>query len=223
MFGITAVFSFYLGWQRFMDPEPIANIILAYAMLVFGILTNLYAFSLSFKRLLGRRDLGKIWRVFWESNLVETKTAFTLDLMGTLAGTLGFVALVVYGLTGDFRFDGIGAMVIGVMLGMLSLSLLVNVKDLLIGKSAPAEVEEKIREVILTSSQKVKDVLELRTILIGMDKILVDIEIHLIDGLTTDEIERLVDHIEDRVREEVPSVQHIQVEFESPDEERVVG
>src|SRR3990167_2346825 len=52
MFGITASLSFYLGLQRFLRPETIENINLAYLVLGITTITNGYSFTLSFRRLM---------------------------------------------------------------------------------------------------------------------------------------------------------------------------
>lgn len=218
MFTITAGLSFYLGWQRFINPKPIKNLIFAYAVLLIGITTNTYAFSLSFRRLLGKRDPARIWSIFCGSALVATKATLILDLMGALAGLFGLVALLVFGITGDLRFDGLGAMIIGVVLAILALFLLLGVKDLVVGRSAPIAVEERIRKAAL-AKKGVQRVLDLRTMLIGADRILVNLEVHIQDELTTREIERLTDEIKSHIRSEVKSVHHIQVELETPDSE----
>jgi divalent metal cation (Fe/Co/Zn/Cd) transporter len=50
---------------------------------------------------------------------------------------------------------------------------------------------------------------------IGPNKLLVNMEVNLKNGLTTDDIEELIDVIKARVKKEVPSVGHIQIELES--------
>lgn len=214
MAGLTLIF----GWQRLKNPQLLEHIWVAYGLLFFGLVSNSYTFSLSFRRLLGDKSPRRIWRVFLDTSLVETKATFILDLMGTVSAALGFLALLTFGLTGDLRFDGLGAILIGVVLATLAISLLLSVKDLLIGRSASAEAEEKIKKAALEIPE-VEEVLDLRTMLIGPEKLLVNMEVHLIDKLQTGEIERLIDRIKENVREEVPTVQHIQVELETPDEE----
>ena len=218
MFTITAGLSFYLGWQRFINPKPIENIIFAYVVLLIGITTNTYAFSLSFRRLLGKKDPARIWSIFRGSALVATKATLILDLMGALAGFFGLVALLVFGITGDLRFDGLGAIVIGVVLAILALFLLLGVKDLVVGRSAPMAIEERIRKAAL-ATKGVQEVLDLRTMLIGAGRILVNLEVHIQDELTTREIERLVDEIKKQIKVEVKRVHHIPVELETPDSE----
>lgn len=215
-FGLTATLSFYLGLQRFLKPQPIENIHLAFLALIISIFSNGYSFSLSFRRLLGKRGILQIAEVFKHSALIETKTTFVLDLMGVVASILGLIALFTYGLAGDLRFDGVGAMAIGISLAFFAFIILRGAKELLVGQSASPETEEKIKKAVLAYAQ-VQKVLDLRTLLIGPDRLLVNLEVHLKDELTTDEIEALIDKIERKIKKEVPAARHIQIELETPE------
>jgi len=89
-------------------------------------------------------------------------------------------------------------------------------KDLLVGQSASAQVEEKIIQAA-KSFPSVKEVLDLRTVHLGTEKLLVNMEVNLVDKLTTDEIERLIDKIEKEIKKDVPTATNIQIELETPD------
>lgn len=216
MFGLTSTLSIYFGWQRFIKPEPIHNIYLALLILGITVLTNGYAFFLSYRRLLKKRKVKHIIQIFYRSSLVETKTTFILDLMGTVASFLGILALVIYVITGDMRYDGLGAIVIGIVLAVLAYLLLLGIRDLLVGRSASKETEEKIKEAAL-EIEEVTDVLALKTLHVGSEKLLVNLEVHMKSRLDTREIEKLMDQIKERIKTEVPSVKYIQVELETPE------
>jgi cation diffusion facilitator family transporter len=216
MFGITATFSFYLGWERFNNPKEISNIWLVYITLVIGLLTNSYAFILSFKRLLRKRPLSHILKIFYNSSLVETKTTFILDLMGASAAFLGLVSLLIYKFSGNPRFDGVGAMTIGVTLACFSYFLILGIRDLMIGKSASEEVEKLIKNYALEVPE-VNDVLDLKTMHIGSEKLLVNMEVNMSSKLTTKQLEERIDQIKEKISKEIPSVKHIQVELETED------
>lgn len=47
--------------------------------------------------------------------------------------------------------------------------------------------------------------------------LLVNLDVHLNDQLTTNQIEKLIDDIKKEVRKEVPSAKNIQVELETPE------
>ncbi|MCR4264193.1 MAG: cation diffusion facilitator family transporter [Candidatus Roizmanbacteria bacterium] len=216
MVTVASSFSIYFGVERTLHPEPIANIFFALGVLLFATVTNGYALSLSTVRLIGKNNLKYIWNLFWNSPHVETKNAFIQDLMGTSSALVGLASLLLYYTTGIGAFDGIGAIVIGIILAVLTSSLIHGLHDLVIGRSAPKRIEEKIKTTVL-SVPEVLEVLDLRTMIVGSDKFLVNIEVHMQDQLTTDQLERLIDQIKKEVQDDVPSIQHIQVELESPD------
>lgn len=216
MLGGTATLSIFLGTQRILNPEPVQNLLLALGVLSFGFMTNIYSLSLSFQRLFKGEPLSEIPQAFFYSPLIETKTAFVLDLMATSASVLGFVSLITLKITGNNRLDGVGAVLIGCSMAILAFILLKGVKELLVGRSAEPEVEENIRSAAKTIPE-VRDILDLRTMHIGPEKLLVNLEVHLEDNLNTDEIEQLTDKIKQVIQSKEPTVHHIQVELETPE------
>lgn len=215
MFGLTSTLSFYFGWVRFFNPKPILDINIAIIILLVTLLTNGYSFLLSFFRLLRKRPPKHILRIFYRSSLVETKTTFILDLMGTCASFVGVIALFIYVYTGDIRFDGLGAMIIGVVQAIFSLFLVLGIRELFIGKRASEETEAKIKDAAM-EVDGVEEVLGLKTMHLGSEKLLVDLDVHMQSKLGTRELEVMMDKIKDRIREKVPSAKYIQVELETP-------
>jgi divalent metal cation (Fe/Co/Zn/Cd) transporter len=135
--------------------------------------------------------------------------------MGTSASLLGSISLGIYILTGDMRFDGLGAMIIGIVLAVFSLFLITGIRELLIGKRASTETEAKIKQAALEVAE-VEEVLGIKTLHIGTEKFLVDLDVHMQSKLGTKELERLMDKIKDKIRKKVPSAKYIQVELETP-------
>jgi len=215
MFLVLAGLSFYFGWQRFKNPEPIEPIFLVYAILAISIFTNGYSFSLGFRRILEGRPFWKIREAFCQSTFLETKITFASDLLGTLAAFFGLIALILFEKTGNLQFDGLGAMFIGLLMALFSLWLFKNVKDFIVGVSASEEIKTKIKTAAL-EVYGVQEVLDLKATVIGSNRLLVNLEIHIASGLITEEIERLIDRVKANVKERVPSVYHIQVEPETP-------
>lgn len=213
--GVTASLSFYFGLQRFLKPDTVHQLVLAYAVLIISVASNGYAFWLSLRKILGSQHIGKLPRTFIDSADVVPRTTLVLDAMGTLAALFGLVALIIYGITGDARFDGVGAMVISVLLVALALILLITTKGLVTGKSAPKSVEKQIENAALEVDE-VRSVLDIRTMMLGAGSLLVNIEVHLDDTLSTDDIEKVMDEIKDNIRRSVDGRIHINVEPETP-------
>lgn len=91
-----------------------------------------------------------------------------------------------------------------------------GIRDLLIGKSASAETEAKIREAALEVDE-VKKVLDLKTLHVGSEKSWFNLEVHMKGNLNTKELEKLMDKVKEKVQIKVPSVKYIQVELETPE------
>ncbi len=220
MFVGTGGMSLYFGWQQITGPSSIDKIWLALGMLVFGFCTNFYAFRLSFLRMRteGKKRGRTWWQHFKHSSIVETKATFVIDFLGTSAAVLGMGALLLYVLTGDARFDGVGSIVIGASMMAAAFFLMLDIRDLIVGKAVDEKTLAAISRAAL-SIREVQSVLDLRTMYLGSSKLFVVIEVHLRDHLTTDQIEHVTDEIKRTISRRVAIVKHVQVEIETPDEE----
>jgi divalent metal cation (Fe/Co/Zn/Cd) transporter len=199
--------SFYFGLQRFLEPEDVSHIGLAYGTLCISIVTNGYGVSVSTRRLLDGRPLKELKHMLISSTHVETKNTFILDVTGTSAAAMGLIALLLYQGTGYKGFDGLGGMLMGVIIAVASISL----KGYLAGKSASAEIAKQIRDAVLEFTQ-VKNVLELATMYIGSQKLLLHLDIEIGRSTTAKELAEIVEALKERIKEKVPTVSTIQIE-----------
>ena len=107
------------------------------------------------------------------------------------------------------------------MLSVVAFFLARENRDLLLGESASRRDRAIIRE-ILRAFPEVERVLELLTMHIGPDEILLNANIEFRDGMTTQEIEKLVDDIEAAIRKKVPPAKKIFIEADTPPEVRTL-
>lgn len=217
MFIGTGGLSIYFGYQQIANPQPVQHIFWAIFMLIFGFATNFYAFRLSLIRLKQNGDKKSWWRQLLSSSIVETKATLLIDFLGTFGAVLGLVALLTYLMTNNAKFDGLGSIAIGLSMMFGAFMLTRDVRDLIVGKAVDDSVAKKIIRVA-KKVEGVNDVLDLRTMYLGSEKLLVILEVHIKDELDTDEIEEIVDAVKDTVHKAIPEVHHIQVEVETPDE-----
>ncbi len=215
MFLVLTGMSFYFGIQRFISPEPIDHVFLIYLILTISLFTNTYSFSFGAKRLLDGRPFWKIKKVFTESTFLETKITFVADLMGILAAFFGLVAISLFSLTGNLWFDGLGAIGISILMGIFSIFLFKNIKDFIIGVSAPESTKQEIEKAAL-EIEGVRDILDLKVMVIGSNRLLVNLEIHVKENLITQDIEKLIDKVKSNIKIKIPSVFHVQIELETP-------
>lgn len=223
MLLFTATMSFYFGLQEFLNPENhIDYIWLAYIILLAGTITNGYSLSVSARKLLEGKRWSALPKVFVSTIHVAPRTTFALDSAGFLAAVLGLVALVIYGLTGDARYDGLGAMAIGVLLATSSIFLLSSAKTFIVGRRASPEVEQTVKQAAL-QVEGVNAILDLRTMVLGHHGLLVNLEIHFQDGMVTDQIEKTVDEVKRRINRAISGRVYTQVEPETPRKRRQKG
>jgi cation diffusion facilitator family transporter len=218
MFLGTGSLSFYLGYRQLVSPGVVENDYLAVGLLVFNALSNGYALSLSIKRLRQTHSKASWWWQLQHSSIVETKATLLVDFLGTAAALLGLIALLLYVITGDIRFDGLGAMAIGLVMMAASIFLIRDVRSLIVGRSVDDQLAQNIIG-LAKSIPGVNDVLDLRTMYLGSGQLLIIIEVHIQDHIDTDRIEQIIDSIKHKVHSEIPEAHHIQVEVETPDGE----
>ncbi len=203
--------SFYFGLQRFLDPQDIRHIGLAYGTLCISIVTNGYGVSVSARRLLDSRPLKELKHILISSTKVETKNTFILDLTGASAAAIGLISLILFQATGYKGFDGLGGMLMGIIIAVTSIVLIWGVKGYLAGKSASAEIEKQIRDAVLEVKQ-VKNVVELATMYLGSHKLLLHLDIEVGSSTTAKELGEIVEVLKERIKQEVPIVSTIQIE-----------
>jgi cation diffusion facilitator family transporter len=106
-------------------------------------------------------------------------------------------------LTGSSIWDGIASIAIGALLIVVAVKLGMDSRELLIGRAADPEVQQLIREEI-ESRPGVDALLELRTMHMGPDNIIVAARVALNDEMQADQAEDLADEIDRRLSEKLP-------------------
>lgn len=214
MLVLTASITFYYGWKHLTEPQVLLYSIPNLVVLALAMSTNGYAFSLSYRRLKEQTGESSLIESFLSSSLVETKTTFVLDLMGSASAVIGFVSILLFIITGESRFDGVGAMIIGLMIAILAVMLIFDVKDLIIGRGASEELESEIKATA-QAVKGVKAVRRVRTMYVGTEQLLVILDINFGTKHSPEKINRLIEIIKAEIKSEVPTAHHIQVELET--------
>jgi cation diffusion facilitator family transporter len=134
-----------------------------------------------------------------------TKTVLFEDSAAVTGVVLAFAGVALHQVTGDQLYDGLASIAIAVLLATVAVALGRDTRRLLIGEAATPEERQAILEV-LESHPAVDRVLELLTMALAPDRLLVAARIDLADGLTAAEVERASTEIEQQLRERVPTV-----------------
>ncbi len=113
-------------------------------------------------------------------------------------------------ISGNSRWDALGSIGIGILLGVIAIVLATEMKSLLIGESASGNLEDAI-SAAMTDGKEVLRVIHLRTMHLGPDELLVAAKVE-IDAPSMADLARAIDAAEARVRAAVPIARVIYVE-----------
>lgn len=218
LFVAGAVFSVYEGITKITgESEGGETFLIAYLVLGAAFVFESGALVVSTREFLksARDENRSFWGHFRTTRNTTMKVPLYEDAAALAGLAIAAAGLLLTQLTGNHVYDGIASIGVGVILGFVAFELGADSRALLLGEAVPPEDEERMRE-IMTSFEEVTDVLRLLTMHLGPDAVLVNTEIHVIDGLDTDQIEDLLERITQRMREEMPEVAQTFIELHPP-------
>ena len=218
LFVAGAVFSVYEGITKITgESEGGESFLIAYVVLSAAFVFESGALVVSTREFLksARDENRSFWGHFRTTRNTTMKVPLYEDAAALAGLAIAAAGLLLTQLTGNHVYDGIASIGVGVILGFVAFELGADSRALLLGEAVPPEDEERLRE-IMTSFEEVTDVLRLLTMHLGPDAVLVNTEIHVVDGLETDHIEDLLERITQRMREEMPEVAQTFIELHPP-------
>jgi divalent metal cation (Fe/Co/Zn/Cd) transporter len=159
-------------------------------------------------------------RQSWWSFIRTTKQPeLAVVLLEDTAAELGLVfALLGVGLaaaTGDTLWDGLGTLAIGALLAVVAVVLGLEMYSLLLGEAASPEEQATIRDT-LVATPGIASLVQLRTLHLGPEELLVATKVELDPDLSADDAARVIDDAHAKLRERVPSARIIYLEPELP-------
>ena len=134
-----------------------------------------------------------------------TKVVVLEDSAAVTGIVFAAASIAMHQLTGAHQWDAVGSILIGFLLSYVAYRLGKDTKALLLGEAALPEERDAIRDAIV-AQHEVTGVLELLTMALGPDHLLVAARADFDDDLNGREIEAVSARIEGAVREAVPAV-----------------
>jgi cation diffusion facilitator family transporter len=217
IFGVGATYATYEGIVKLNHPHPPERVGLAYAVLLISFILEGFSISLAlYQEVKEAHSEGlKFLEYLRESKDPTAKTVLFEDsaaLLGILIAAAGiYLTDHQVGPAGGAFWDGVASIAIGIVLAIVAFVLARTSRALLLGEAAsPKEVEVITRAI--DSHPNVVRVVELLTMHLAPKEILINAHVKLRDGLTTEEIERTIEEIEELIRRKEPKVQMIFIE-----------
>ena len=211
LFALGSAFSIFEGIDKIRHPHELESLQWAIGILLFGIV--LEGFSLRTAIVEAKKVKGDTgWISYIRHSRAPELPVVLLEDLGAMIGlVLALAAVSLADITGEYAWDGVGTLAIGILLGAIAIVLAIEMKSLLIGEGATPEDEAKLRRAIEGTPQ-VDRIIHMRTEHLGPDDILVGAKIHFDSGLSVSELADAVDAAEANAREAVPAATTIYLE-----------
>jgi cation diffusion facilitator family transporter len=217
IFVSGAVFSIYEGVHGLLEGEgEAAGYLLSYAVLGVSFVAEGVSWLTAVRQLRGEAreaERGVLQHVRLSSD-PTVKTVFSEDTAALVGLVLAAAGLGLHQLTGNAYWDASAAIAIGVLLAVVAYVLGRDTKEMLIGEAAPAELREGIRQS-LDEHAEVDRVVEIRTMLIGPEALLVAARLDMDDALGAADVEDRTDAIAAELQKRFPQVREVYLDVTS--------
>jgi cation diffusion facilitator family transporter len=199
-FTLGAGFSFYQGVETILEGEEQGDPLVAYIVLAVSFVLEGASWLKAVRQV---RSAARKWGTTPRRYLAETSDttvkAVTFEDSAALVGlVLAALGLVLEQVTGDPVWDGVAAILIGILLLLVAGSLARANVSLLIGQSVSPRLQEQLREEIAGLPQ-VDGVPFLLTTVIGPGQLIVSAKVDFADTATVADVERASDEAERRL------------------------
>jgi cation diffusion facilitator family transporter len=217
IFVSGAVFSILQGVHGLLSGESeVAGYLLSYGVLLVSFLAEGTSWLKAVRQL--RTEARAAGRGMIEhvrlSSDPTVKTVFSEDTAALVGLLLAALGLGLHQLTGQAFWDAGAAIAIGVLLALVAYLLGRDTKEMLIGEAAPAPVRDGIRAE-LADHAEVDRVLDVRTMLLGPEALLVAARLDMDDALGAAEVEDCTDAIAADLRAKFPQVREVYLDVTS--------
>jgi cation diffusion facilitator family transporter len=211
LFTGGGVFSIYEGLHKIREPEPVEHVWIGFAILGFSLLLEGGSALSNIKELRRRAGGVPFFRFLRETKDSDLVVIFGENAAASLGLVLAMGALGMTVATGDAHWDGVGSLLVGVVLVFVALFLGIEVKALLVGEAADPGLAEAVREVA-AAQPLFGRVLRLLTIQQAPSECIVLLKIGFRDGVTAAELAVAINTFEDALRARRPDVRWCFVE-----------
>ncbi len=211
IFSFGAMFALFEGVEKLREPHELDSIGWAIGILLFAIVLESYSFRTAIKESRLLKGDESWWGFIRRSRVPELPVLLLEDLGALIGLAFALTGVVLAKVTDNARFDAMGSIAIGVLLAVIAVTLVVEMKSLLIGESATAEQRQAITDAIDSHKQTTR-IIHMRTEHVGPEELLVAAKVEFVNGLTVPKLAQAIDAVEVSIRAAVPDARLIYIE-----------
>jgi cation diffusion facilitator family transporter len=209
-FAVGAGFSIWQGVTTIIEGEEQGDPLISYIVLAVSFVLESTSLVKAVRQVRNEaREHKTTSRRYLRSTTDTTVKAVTFEDSAALVGlVLAALGLFLEQITGDPMWDGLSAILIGVLLIVVAGVLAQANVSLLIGQSVPGATQQQLKDE-LAAMEQVDDVPFLLTSVIGPGQLLVAAKVDFADTATVADIERAADVAEQRLVARHPGVKYV--------------
>jgi cation diffusion facilitator family transporter len=212
IFSLGSLFALLEGIEKLLTPHQPEAVGWAVAILLVAMALEGVSFrTAAHESRAARQVAGGWWRYIRAAKIPELPVVLLEDTGALVGLSFALAGVLLAHATGNGRFDAVGSIAIGVLLGVIALILVVEMKSLLIGEAASPSQVAAIRAAIESDNQ-VRRLIHLRTEHLGPEELLVGAKLEFDGDLHFPEVARAIDQVEERIRAAVPQARLIYLE-----------
>ncbi len=211
LFTLGSMFAIYEGIHKIQHPEPLESPAVAIGILGLAAVLEAFSFRTAVHESRPLKGDASWWRFLRTAKVPEFPVVLLEDAGALVGLAVALVAVLLNIATDNSVYDGIGSVIIGVILGVIAVFLCIEMKSLLIGESASTSHRDRIDRAIVGTADVVR-VIHSRTEHLGPEEILLAAKVEFASELDLPGVADAIDRVEAAVRAEVPTVRLIYIE-----------
>ena len=215
LFFVGGVFAVYEGVHKLGSTEEShGSPLIPLGVLLVSLLMEGGSFFVAFKEF----DKERAGKGFFEALFSGKDPTIPVVLLEDTAAVCGlvvaFIAIGISALTHNPLADAIGSIVIGLLLCTVGLMLARYTRSLLLGEGVTPQVRDKTL-LLVEATPGVLKVTQFLSMHLGPDAVILALKVRFEPKMMVEDVERVINDIEARVRAEVPQMSKIFVEPDS--------
>lgn len=210
LFFVGALFSIYEGVHKLIQPEELKNVYWIFAVLISSIVIEAKSFQVAYSEFRKTTSLP-----FVKAIKASTHVSLIVVVLEDSAAMAGLFIVLISTTLARFVnpvFDAIGSITVGMLLLTVSILLIAEVKNLIVGESMPRESRQVIRNVIHKYKQ-IRHINRLQTMVMGDSKYLVLLSVDIHDDMKGSEAEDVIEKVKLDLKKEIPEIGTLYIEI----------
>jgi cation diffusion facilitator family transporter len=214
IFGIGGGMSIYEGIIHLRHPSPLHDPAWNYLVLAGAAVFESSSWAIAYRQFRKVHPRASVWHVIREGKDPSIFTVIIEDTLALLGLAIAFLAVFFGHRLDNPYLDGVGSMVIGVLLASAAFLLAAESRGLLLGEGVSPAMARQIRDIV-RADPAVAEPGPALTMYLGPEEVLLNLEVAFEPGLTSNESRAAVDRIEEQLRGRFPEITRVFIEVGS--------